>query len=189
VELLLALRRGDPTAAPALYARARPQVDKTIVHLLGAHDADHEDLVQLSMIELLRSIGRFRGECSLDTWTSRVTAHAVFKEVRRRQTQRRLVAAATEVAPESGRDLARDYAARDTLARIRAHIDALDPLKGWTVTLHDVCGYDLREIAEITEASVAAAQSRLVRGRAELHARIAADPALAEDLEREEGAS
>ena len=45
--------------------------------------------------------------------------------------------------------------------------------------LHDVHGYDLREVAEITGATRAATQSRLVRGRKELHERIAADPDLA----------
>ena len=49
--------------------------------------------------------------------------------------------------------------------------------------LHDVYGYDLREIAEITGASMTSTQTRLVRGRLEVHDRIAADPELANLLE------
>jgi len=189
-EILTAVRRGDPSAATALYRRARPQVDRTIIHLLGPRDPDHEDLVQLSMIELVGSLERFRGECSLDTWTSRITAHAVYKELRRRRSGGRLLADARDIeltGPQSHPSTEQSISARAMMTRIQTHLDALDPVKAWTLLLHDVCGYDLREIAQITEASVAAAQSRLVRGRAELHARIEADPELADRLEREAG--
>jgi RNA polymerase sigma-70 factor, ECF subfamily len=184
-ELLAAVRRGDPSAASSLYRRARPQVERTIVHLLGARDPDFDDMVQLSMIELVHSLGSFRGECSLDTWTSRITAHAVYKELRRRRSSGRLIADARAIELTGPRrsSIARTTALRDVIERVQRHIDALDPVKAWTVLLHDVCGYDLREIAEITEASVAAAQSRLVRGRAELHASIEADSDLADVLE------
>lgn len=189
-ELLVAVRAGDASAAGALYARARPHVERTVARLLGAHDPDQEDLVQLSLIELVSSIRRFRGECSLDTWISRISAHAVFKEIRRRRSAGRLLASAREMhitAPRST-DLERELSDRNVIARIQGHLEAIDPVKAWTVMLHDVCGYDLREIADITEVSVAAAQSRLVRGRAELHSRIEKDRELADVLLRSEGA-
>jgi RNA polymerase sigma-70 factor (ECF subfamily) len=185
LEIIEAIRRGDASAASALHDRVRPQVDRTIGRLLGRKDVDSEDLAQLSMIELVRSIHRFRGECSLDTWTSRVTAHTVFKELRRRKTERKVFDASAEAGDTHpcGLDLDRRIAMRSTLERVRVHLDAMEPSKAWTVLLHDVCGYDLREIAQITDVTVAAAQTRLVRGRRELHERLLADPELADVLE------
>src|SRR5258708_35969391 len=84
-ELLGAVRAGEDAAATAFYYRVRPQVDATIARLLGRSDADLEDVAQLSLIELVGSIHRFRGECSLDTWVSRVTAFVVCKQIRRRR--------------------------------------------------------------------------------------------------------
>lgn len=184
VELVEACRRADPSAARALHDRARPIVDATIARLLGRKDSRFEDLAQIAMIELVGSMPRFRGECSLDTWTSRVAARAVYKELRRRKIEGRIFDVSGGDEAAAGADAGSRIEARSALARVRAHLAALDPVKAWTVVLHDVGGYDLKEISEITDASVAAAQSRLVRGRAELERRLSADPELADWLRR-----
>ncbi len=175
-ELLASLGRGDRSAARAVYLRLAPVIDRTIVRLLGRDDREHEELAQLSFIETIRSIATFRGECSLDTWTSRVTAHVVYGELKRRRRDSMFLVMDGEDRLEvpSG-DPEADAVRRSLLRRVRTHLERLDPVKAFTVVLHDVCGYDLREIAEITEVTVAAAQSRLVRGRAELHERIERD--------------
>lgn len=188
-EILAGVKRGDPSAAVAFHDRVRPQVDRTIGRLLGRRSSDHDDLAQTAMIAIVRSLDRFRGECSLDTWSSRVTAHTVFKEIRRRRVERRIFDRDVEPEGTLHRHPGDVVSDRSTLARIRRHLDAMDPVKAWTVVLHDVEGYDLREIAEITEASVAAAQTRLVRGRRELHERLLADPELASYLENRRGKS
>jgi RNA polymerase sigma-70 factor (ECF subfamily) len=166
-------------------------VDRTIRRLLGSGDFDSEDIAQQAMIELVTTIDRYRGDCSLDSWTSTITAHAVYKHIRRRKTERRIFgaleggdhAAETHSHSRTGRDAL----VRSVLSRVLGHLNAIDESKAWTFVLHDVCGYDLREIAQITGASVAAAQSRLVRGRREVHERIASDPELANLLESVEG--
>jgi RNA polymerase sigma-70 factor (ECF subfamily) len=158
-----------------------------LARLLGARDVDHEDLAQLAFIELVTTIEHFRGECPLDAWASIIAARTVFKHLRRRQTERRLFAhfdnpdGAVDSAAQ--RDSRRDALARNLLFRVRAHLEALEPNKAWTFVLHDVYGYDLREIAEITATSIAAAQTRLSRGRRELHERIAGDPELVDWLQ------
>jgi RNA polymerase sigma-70 factor (ECF subfamily) len=180
VQLLRALRAHDAEAATAFHDRVRPQVDRTIYRLLGRRDADHEDLVQLSLIELIYSIDRFRGDCSLDSWTSTVTAHVVYKHLRRRGTERRIFAVPPSLdLVASGSGPSTDVVLRGLVARVRMHLDSIAPAKAWAFLLHDVCGYDLREAATIMDVSVAAAQQRLVRGRRELHELIGADPELA----------
>jgi RNA polymerase sigma-70 factor, ECF subfamily len=189
-ELLAALRAGDVGAATALHDRARPQVDRTIRRLLGHGDVDHEDVAQLALIELVSTIDRYRGECSLDSWTSTITAHAVYKHIRRRRTERRIFGALdAQVLADtrSSSKTSRDALLRSAVERVHKHLTAIDESKAWTFVLHDVCGYDLREIAHITGVSVAAAQTRLVRGRREVHERIALDPELAHLLESWEG--
>jgi len=185
-ELLAALRSGDPIAATALHDRVRSQVDRTIHRLLGGRDSDHEDIAQLAMIELVSTIDRYRGDCSLDSWTGTITAHVVYKHIRRRKTERRIFGALDAdllAQTRSSSRLGREAIVRNLVHRVRGHLDKMDESKAWTFVLHDVCGHDLREIAHITGVSVAAAQTRLVRGRREIHERIAGDPELANYLD------
>ena len=188
-ELLAAVQRGDPEAAVALHDRLRPVVERALRRLLGPRDRDHEDLAQQAMIEVVFTIDRFRRDCPLDAWASTVAAHIAYNHMRRRTTERRIFESLrldddTPMALSHG--AVRETTARSTLRRVLTHLDEIDEAKAWAYMLHDVCGYDLREVAQITNTSVAAAQSRLVRGRRELHERIAADPELAPMLDGNE---
>lgn len=188
-ELLGAVRRGDSSAAAAFHDRVRPQVDRTVRRLLGARDSDYEDIAQMAVIELISTIDAFRGDCSLDTWTSTITAHLVYKHLRRRKTERRLfsnILDGDELFVASPHRTGREAMARSAVKRVAHHLDKIDPNQAWTFLLHDTLGYDLREIAQITGVSVAAAQTRLIRGRRNLHERIAQDPNLANTLEEME---
>jgi RNA polymerase sigma-70 factor (ECF subfamily) len=190
LHLLDQVRRGNAASAAALYDRVRPQVDRTIYRLLGRGDIDHADLAQVALIEIVTTVGRYRGECVLDTWVSTVTAHVVFKHLRRRQSERRLfehlLGDDDDITAAPAR-LGRDTVAKDVLRRIGVHLERMDPVYSTAFVLHDVFGHDVREMAHILGVSASAAQSRLVRGRRQLHERIAADPELAPLLSRMEG--
>jgi RNA polymerase sigma-70 factor, ECF subfamily len=189
-QLLASVRAGDPDAAAALHDRLRPVVERSIRRILGRGDRDHEDLTQQAMIEVVTTVDRFRGDCPLDGWASTVAAHVVYNHIRRRTTERRIFESVRfddDDMPASTRSVSSDPTARSVLRRVLVHLDAIEESKSWAYVLHDVCGYDLREVASITGATVAAAQSRLVRGRRELHERLGADPELAPMLANQRG--
>ena len=190
VALVAALREGDTRVAAAFHDRVRPCIDRTLMRLLGRRDVDHDDLAQRALIELFTTIGSYRGECSLDSWTATLAARVVWKHLRRRKLERQMfegmgveenmrLVAPVEVGSQA--------MMRGLVARIGGLLETMDRDKAWTFLLHDVCGYDLREVAGITGASVAAAQTRLSRGRRELHALVAADPELRDMLEMGRG--
>ena len=183
-QLLAAMRAGDKSVAGAFHDRVRPQIDRTLLRLFRRYDVDHEDLRQLTLIELVMTIAKFRGECSLDSWVGALTARIVFKHLRRRQAERRLFGTLEreDAAPPSGVG-ANDALVRNLVRHASQHLQAMDANRAWAFFLHDVLGYELRELAQIMGVSVSAAQSRLVRGRRELHGRFAADPELADLLE------
>jgi RNA polymerase sigma-70 factor (ECF subfamily) len=187
--LVAEVKAGNPAVANAFCQRILPVVDRTVRRLLGRDDSEREDLAQIASIELVKSISRFRGESSLDTWASAVTAHVVYKQIRRRPLERHVsLDLVQDELLHSWRPTGEGVlAAREALSRILRHLDAVGGKLAWTFILHDVLGYSLTEVAAIVDVSEAAAQSRLVRGRARLHERIEDDPELAElfvDLER-----
>jgi RNA polymerase sigma-70 factor, ECF subfamily len=186
--LVAAMRNGVTGMAGAFHDRTRPAVEKTVARLLGAADSDREDVVQVAMIELLRSFNHYRGECSLDTWACTIAAHSVYKHLRRRGLERSLFA--PEAPIEVGAPPTHQQPVlRGMVQRVAQHLRDMVYDRAWTFLLHDVHGYSLEEVASLTGVSVAAAQSRLVRGRRDLHERIAADPGLAGGLDSLEESS
>jgi DNA-directed RNA polymerase specialized sigma24 family protein len=73
-----------------------------------------------------------------------------------------------QAARISSGNLERQLEARAEIGELHNILSVMDPAQAETVLLHDVHGHELTEIALIMGVSVAAAQSRLVRGRKEL---------------------
>lgn len=174
---------GDPEAAAALHDRLRPRVLSTVRRLLGGNDPDLEDCVQNTFVEIVRSIDRYRGECPLEHWAARIAAYVVYKQIRRRRVERKIFEKrANGEVGDSDRpepvNAAQRLVARDLISRVRSTLGRLDQDKVYAFMLHDVVGFDLAEIAEITGVTVAAAQKRLFRGRRDIHAELANDPEL-----------
>lgn len=186
-EILHLLQSGDPSFGAVLHDRIRRVVHATVHRVLGHADPEHDDVVQMSFEQIVRSLarGKYQATCSLTSWAAAVTTHVVLNVIRSRRTRRKFFFERTplddspESEPESWDErhtplTERALIARRELARVRRELAEMNPQRAEALLLHDVMEYRLTEMAELLGTSVAAVQSRLVRGRKELKARLGA---------------
>jgi RNA polymerase sigma-70 factor (ECF subfamily) len=172
VELCRALAAGDAWAAEVVYDRVEDVVDSVLYRLMGPGDLERDDLAQIALERVITSIvqGRFSNGCSLRSWATLVTQHLAIDTMRARTRERKLFDRNTghqalELVAEEGRTPERLADTRRRVERLLGALIAVNRTRAEAVVLHDIMGHDLAEIATLTGVTVAAAQSRLVRGR------------------------
>jgi RNA polymerase sigma-70 factor (ECF subfamily) len=172
-ELIDAFERGDLELSGRLYDRLERVVSATLIKVLGERGQDHDDLMQSAFEQILRTLAqkRFARACSLASWAVSVTTHVALTTIRKRQSQRKHVGTEPvndelEVGHGPGPEQ------RAMMSALRSELAKLPPLTAQVIILHEVMGHDLAAVAVLTSLSVSAAQSRLVRGRAELRQKL-----------------
>ena len=178
-ELIDAFERGDGQACEQLYDRLIGVVEGTLWRVLGRRDEHHDDLVQSAFEQIVMTLSRrrFARACSLSSWASTVTAHIAFNAIRARTRERQVLDRTRNPEADLGDlahhdDVEREVGVREDFARVRIYLAEMDWGRAATLFLHDVLGHELSEISVLMGVSVAAAQSRLVRGRRELQERL-----------------
>jgi RNA polymerase sigma-70 factor (ECF subfamily) len=178
-ELIDDLVRGNSGSGERLYDHLIGAVESTLYRILGTRGPDHEDLVQSAFEQIVVTLtqGRFTRTCSLKSWAVVITNHLALNTVRARTNERKVfnlhADADTSESATWRSDPERDSSARRDLSMLRKLLAQMSPKLAQTLVLHDAFGHDLAEIATLTGASIAAAQSRLVRGRRTLEELLA----------------
>ncbi|HEX6765082.1 MAG TPA: RNA polymerase sigma factor [Polyangiaceae bacterium] len=174
------LSTGEPTSLDVhrLYRIANAALKR----IVGHKPRDYDDLLQVVVERVVRTIqdGTFSGECSLSTWTSVIASNVAIDWMRRASRVRARLELTSDpdiLDADGARALPnpeRHLEARSLLRYAEHVLDGMTPALRETVILHHVHDHDLAEIATASHVSVAAAQSRLVRGREELKRRLRA---------------
>jgi RNA polymerase sigma-70 factor (ECF subfamily) len=174
-QIISSLRAGEGWAAEVLYDRVQYVVERTLRRILQSADADYEDLLQVTLERVVESLvqQRFSGACSLSTWASAIAGHVGVDALRSRIRERALFKRAEDVATPvqafpNHAILEKQLEARSEIAHLHDILGAMKPEQAHAVVMHDALGHEIAEIAALAGVSVAAAQSRLVRGRREL---------------------
>jgi RNA polymerase sigma-70 factor, ECF subfamily len=197
--VVAAAQAGDEAAFAELSERYRRELQVHCYRMLGSFE-DAEDMAQETFLRAWRSRKSFQGRSSFRAWLYRIATNACLDALTHRS--RRLLppqvreAADPTVAPLAAADLPwlepypdrllegiaptsdepeAALVAKETIElAFLAAIQYLPPRQRAVVILRDVLGWSTNETAAVLEASVAAVNSALQRGRATLRRHLPA---------------
>jgi RNA polymerase sigma-70 factor (ECF subfamily) len=173
---------GDPAALNAIVVALRPHIEKQLLRYPVA-DEDRRDLLQATLMQIVRRLGSFRGDSSFSTWLFRVTANEALMMMRSQRRHRARLVPGLDFEELGSLPAANDSAAGgergDTVAanqerdaRVRNALEALPEDYRNVVVAHYHMDLGLQEIADKFDLSESAVRSRLHRARSRLRAML-----------------
>jgi RNA polymerase sigma-70 factor (ECF subfamily) len=174
---LLQASSGHPAALSELVTRLRPHIEKQLLRY-PLSEEDRHDLVQSTLLQIIRRVGSFRGDSSFSTWLFRVTANEALMLMRSQRRHRARLVEGLELEDLGALPAANDGATPDRAdeaalaserdARVRAALDELPAEYRDVVSLHYREDLGLQEIADRLDTTESAVRSRLHRARTRL---------------------
>ncbi len=160
-ELLERARKGDLESFAEL-TRVFERRIRTVIYRLLDDARDVDEVVQDTFVQAWRNLERFRGDATPYTWLYRI---AVNEALMRRRRKTLPTTELQETTLPHGDDA---FAAADARAFLVERLRALPDEYRAAVVLRDVEGHSNEEVAQLLDLSVAAAKSRIHRGRMRL---------------------
>lgn len=170
-DLVARAQQGEEAAFASLFEAHKGRVYGLCLRISGCPE-EAEDLTQEAFLKLFRRISTFRGDSTFSTWLHRLVLNEVFMHLRKRRKQEVPIAEADSseenpVRVEYGRDDLQLTSAVDRIS-LSAALAKLSPGYRTAFVLHDVNGYDHREIARMMKWSVGNSKSQLHKARRRL---------------------
>lgn len=188
LSLVLAARAGDRSAKGTLISVLTPQVFRQVRRILGSAHPDVDDVTQEAVLEVMQALERFRNECTVLHFASRIAVKIAI-DARRREAYRarrepELEASLSAALDEHSATPEQHAAANSALEAVRRLLDNLPAAQAEALALHFVVGLTVAEIAAAMSASFETTRSRLRLGLNALRQLVAQNENLQEALGR-----
>lgn len=168
---------GDTHAQSRLVERMHRRVQSIALSILG-NALDAEDATQVSLMEILKSIGAFRGE-NLTGWSDRIAARTATRYARQRRIHGLRFEATQDLDTlDWSRDAA--HADSDHVHDLRDYLAQLPEARREVLVLRHMLDYSIDEIALLTEVSPNTVKDRLLHAREQLRRLIRRDRMIAQ---------
>jgi RNA polymerase sigma-70 factor, ECF subfamily len=168
-DLVTRCRAGDVEAFEALYRQHAPRIYSLACRMAGSPQ-EGEDLVQEIFLQVHRKLGSFKGDSTLGTWVYRLALNQCLDFVRSRQARMSVVTGSFEDARAT-----EPVAPRETPVMKLDLERALQRLPDGYRTafvLHDVEGFDHKQIGEMLGIAAGTSRSQVFKARMKLRAML-----------------
>lgn len=164
-------REGDLAAFEELYRAHGHRIYAVAYRMLG-HAADAEDLTQEVFLTAHRKLSSYRGDASLGTWLYRLAVNLCLDRVRSRarREDQRTDHLEDERTPGDGNGRRLDVVERIDLERA---IRALPEACRAAFLLHDIEGFEHREVATLLGIAEGTSKSQVHKARRRLRRALA----------------
>jgi RNA polymerase sigma-70 factor (ECF subfamily) len=168
-ELVKRAQEGDSDAFAALFHTHKARIYSVCLRMTN-NAAEAEDLTQDAFLQVFRKIASFRGDSAFSTWLHRISVNTVLMHFRKKSLCQ--VSLDEPYSNEDGAKVRREFGTRDNdlagcvdrIALARAMKD-LPPGYRTIFLLHEVEGYEHKEIAEMLGCSVGNSKSQLHKAK------------------------
>ena len=174
-ELITRAKAGDEQALEQVFNTYRNQVFSLAYRVTG-NQSDAEDVCQEVFIQVVRKIGSFEGRSSFSTWLYRITINRARDHLRRKKRTPETLGQESwteemEANPLSGAGTPTPEAkaiAGDAQELVQDALMQLPFTLRAPLVLHEIEGFEYREVARLLRLPVGTVKSRIFRGRLKL---------------------
>lgn len=170
INLVKRAQQGDPDAFATLFQAHKTRVYSLCLRMTN-NIAEAEDLAQDAFLQVFRKLATFRGDSALSTWLYRIAVNTVLMHFRRKSPCRVSLDEPYK-GHDAGKSGPREYGTRDgrleTSAIRMSLAQAISELpEGYRAIfiLHEIEGYQHREIARLVGCSIGTSKSQLHKAK------------------------
>lgn len=159
-------KSGDSIAQEEIYRRYAKNMYNTAFRILG-HNAEAEDVLQESFLEVFTKISDYRGDSTFGAWLKRIVINRSISVLRKRKLE--LVDNSNfENIAEEDLDFEIKDVNEDMVKWVKRGIDSLPDGYRVVLSLYLLEGYDHVEIAQILNISESTSKTQYSRAKAKL---------------------
>jgi RNA polymerase sigma-70 factor, ECF subfamily len=180
-DLITAAQRGDQKAFAELCGRHSTVTKKKILRILRNHE-DAEDALQDTLLRAYTHLTSFRRSCKFSSWLTTIGVNSALMMMRKRSVRRESYASSrrgdtetVELQEPIDRSPGPEGIClkQQTILIMKREVEKLHPNLRSVVSHYYGSECSLEEVAKAHEISLAAAKSRLLRGRVRLRSSLA----------------
>ncbi len=169
-DLVKRAQQGDADAFATLFHTHKMRIYSLCLRMTN-NAAEAEDLAQDAFLQVFRKLATFRGDSALSTWLYRIAVNTVLMHFRRK-TPCKVSLDENFNNQNSAKPVRREYGTRDgrletSVSRVALTRAISELPEGYRAIflLHEVEGYQHREIAELLGCSVGTSKSQLHKAK------------------------